>query len=42
MIAIGQRMVPLALVLEIVDTWLDSAFAGGRHLQRIQKIEAKL
>jgi len=42
MIAIGQRMLPLTLALEIVDTWLISAFAGGRHLQRIQKIESEI
>jgi len=42
MIAIGQRMLPLTLALEIVDTWLISAFAGGRHLQRIQKIETEI
>jgi len=42
MISIGQRMVALEMALEIVDTWLKSAFEGGRHIQRIEKIEATI
>jgi ribose 5-phosphate isomerase B len=38
-IAIGARLVPEALALKIVDTWLATEFEGGRHIPRIQKIE---
>jgi len=41
MISIGQRMVTLETALAIVDTWLRTSFAGGRHIRRIEKIEAK-
>jgi len=38
-LAIGQRTIPVELALEIVRIWLDTPFAGGRHLARIQAIE---
>ena len=41
MISIGQRMVTLRTAIEIVDTWLETSFEGGRHIQRIQKIEKR-
>ena len=28
------------LAMEIVDTWLDTAFEGGRHQRRIVKVMA--
>ena len=39
-ISIGQRMIPLDLTLQIVKVWLDTPLLGGRHLQRIQEIDA--
>jgi ribose 5-phosphate isomerase B len=39
MISIGQRMLPESEALAIVDTWLDTPFEGGRHIQRIAKID---
>jgi ribose 5-phosphate isomerase B len=39
-IAIGARPVGEALALEIVATWLDAQFEGGRHARRVAKIEA--
>ena len=39
-IALGARVVSEELALEIVATWLDEAFEGGRHQRRIDKIEA--
>jgi len=39
MISIGQRMVPLATALEIVEAWLTARFEGGRHGRRIEQIE---
>jgi len=38
-IALGARLVPEAEAIEIVKIWLNSQFAGGRHLARIKKIE---
>jgi ribose 5-phosphate isomerase B len=39
MISIGQRMVTFDCALQIVDTWMKAGFEGGRHIQRIEKIE---
>jgi ribose 5-phosphate isomerase B len=39
-ISIGERMVPLEMALEIVKTWLDTPFEGGRHQRRIDLIDA--
>jgi len=38
-IAMGERMVAPEEGIEIVDTWLESEFEGGRHQKRIEKIE---
>lgn len=40
-LSLGQRMISRDLALRIVETWLATAFDGGRHLVRIQKIEAE-
>lgn len=39
-IAMGARPVSEALALKIVGIWLDTEFEGGRHIRRIEKIEA--
>lgn len=39
MIAIGGRMVSMQAGIEIVDAWLNAVFEGGRHQQRIDKID---
>lgn len=39
-ISIGARTVSTAEAIGIVDAWLDAKFQGGRHLRRIEKIEA--
>lgn len=39
-ISIGQRMVSEDEAIAIVQAWLDASFEGGRHLNRIRKIEA--
>lgn len=39
MISIGQRMVTLNSAMQIVDAWMNAEFEGGRHIQRIKKIE---
>ncbi len=38
-LSIGQRTVSEAEALHIVQVWLNTAFEGGRHLARIQKID---
>ena len=40
MMALGQGFVGPKLALEIVDIWLDTAFEGGRHQNRVNKITA--
>ena len=39
-ISIGQRMVAIEEALEIVDVWLATPFAGGRHQTRLGQIDA--
>jgi len=39
-ISIGERMVSPEMALEIVKTWLDTPFEGGRHQKRIDLIDA--
>ena len=39
MLSLGERMVPLELALQIVQVWLDTPFAGGRHALRIQEMD---
>ena len=40
MIAFGQKIIGDGLMLEIVDTFLNTAFEGGRHQRRVDKIAA--
>jgi ribose 5-phosphate isomerase B len=37
-LALGERLTPEATALRLVEVFLDTAFAGGRHQQRIDKI----
>ena len=39
MIAFGARVIGIEVALDIVKTFLETAFEGGRHLNRITKIE---
>ena len=39
-ISIGQRMVTFDTAREIVRTWLETPFEGGRHQRRIDMIDA--
>jgi ribose 5-phosphate isomerase B len=39
MISLGERMVSLDTALSIVDTWLETAFEGGRHMRRIELLD---
>jgi ribose 5-phosphate isomerase B len=38
-LALGGRSLDHALALGILDTWLDTAFEGGRHARRVALIE---
>jgi len=37
-LALGARVVGTGLALDIVDAWLKTEFAGGRHKTRVDKI----
>jgi len=39
-ISIGERMVTLEMALEIVRVWLTTPLEGGRHVRRIEEIDA--
>lgn len=39
-LALGARLTPAALAREIVTTFLDTPFEGGRHQRRIDKLSA--
>ncbi len=41
MLSLGERMISLEQALSIVDIWLNTEFEGGRHLRRIQLIDAE-
>ena len=38
-LALGQRTIDEATVLQIVRVWLEESFTAGRHLPRVQQIE---
>ncbi len=40
MLALGGRVLGEGLALKIVDAFLDTEFAGGRHVRRLAKIAA--
>ncbi len=40
LISIGQRLVPLQLTKEIIETWVNAEFEGGRHQARIDSLES--
>ena len=37
-LALGERVIGPGLAVEIVKTWLDTPFEGGRHKRRLEKI----
>jgi ribose 5-phosphate isomerase B len=38
-LVLGGRILGPDLAREIVDTWLDTPFEGGRHLRRVERID---
>ena len=41
-LCIGGRLLPFGLTLEILDVFLSTPFEGGRHADRVQKIDAHI
>jgi ribose 5-phosphate isomerase B len=39
-LALGARIVNVDVAFRIVDKWLATQFAGGRHERRVEKITA--
>jgi ribose 5-phosphate isomerase B len=39
-LSIGERTVSVEEALHIVRVWLETAFEGGRHVRRVEKIDA--
>jgi len=39
MLSLGQRMIDLETAKEVVVTWLDTPFEGGRHIDRIALLD---
>ncbi len=39
-LALGARVIGPGLALDIVETWLNTSFTGGRHKIRVDKISA--
>jgi ribose 5-phosphate isomerase B len=39
-LSVGERMVSEELAMQILETWLNTPFDGGRHLRRIEEIDA--
>ena len=39
-LTMGERVIGQGLACMIVDTWLSSAFTGGRHARRVEKLNA--
>jgi len=40
MLSLGQRLLTEEMALEIVRVWMETPFEGGRHLRRIQLLDA--
>ena len=40
-LTMGERVIGQGLACMIVDTWLSSAFTGGRHARRVEKLNAQ-
>lgn len=40
-LAMGGRLIGDTLALQLVDTWLDTPFEGGRHQRRLEKMDTE-
>ncbi len=39
-LSLGQRVIPEETALDVVRVWLETAFEGGRHVRRIELLDA--
>ena len=39
MVSLGERMISLEVARDIVQAWLETPFAGGRHVSRIRQLD---
>ena len=39
LLVMGERVLGKGVALDVVKTWLDTPFAGGRHQKRLDKIQ---
>src|ERR1700716_2042853 len=39
-LSLGQRVIPEDMALRIVRVWLETPFEGGRHLKRVEQLNA--
>lgn len=39
-LVLGANFVPERLMLDIIQTWLETEFEGGRHMRRLKQIKA--
>lgn len=42
MLSLGERMISEEDALEIVKTWMEAPFEGGRHISRIKQIDERI
>jgi ribose 5-phosphate isomerase B len=40
-LVMGGRLIGDALALQLVDTWLETPFEGGRHQRRLEKMDGE-
>jgi ribose 5-phosphate isomerase B len=40
-LVMGGRLIGDTLAMQLVDTWLDTPFEGGRHQRRLEKMDAE-
>ena len=38
-LVMGGRLIGDALAMQIVDTWIETLFEGGRHQRRVEKMD---
>ena len=39
-LSLGQRVIPEEMAMKIVRIWLETAFEGGRHIRRVEQVNA--
>ena len=39
MLSLGERLIDLETAIEVVLTWLETPFEGGRHIRRIELLD---